>query len=203
MDGLRLVLSLDYMDKDWESIKNGGFDGCLEVQRIVYILQLGGIRLGYHFSWYPPTSPYCEPLAAELEELSPQVTEHLRTLGSLRDAAMGKLDKVKSLLQPPAGLLRATWLELVASIHYLLHIAYIPPDDRGGMSHLPAESIDERKGYVLQLMTKVKPALKGHFEAAWDALSRVGLIEAKALPDGYSADRWVAACLDGDQVETA
>lgn len=200
MDGLRLVLSLDYMDKDWESTKDSGFDGCLEVQRIIYIIQLGGVRLGYRFSWDPATSPYCEELAAKLEDLASGDGQRLRGLGSLRPAAMDKLDRVKPLLQPPERMPRADWLELVTSVHYLLHIAYIPPADRAGTPK--PEPLHYRKDLVRRFVEEDIPDLAGTFDAAWGALDGVGLVKAKALSDGYvfegeaAAPAEVAAAVD-------
>jgi hypothetical protein len=183
MDGLRLVLSLDYMDETWESIKSRDFDGCLEVQRIVYIIQLGGVRLGYRFSWDPATSPYCEELAAKLEDLPPGDGQRLRGLGSLKPAAEKKLDRVKPLLQPPEGMTRAGWLELVTSVHFLLHIAYVPPAERAGTPK--PETLDDRKASIRRFLEEDLPVLAGTFDVAWRALDGVGLVKAKALSDGY------------------
>jgi hypothetical protein len=187
MDNLRLVLSLDYMDETWESIKNRDFDGGLEIQRIVYLIQLGGVRLGYLFSGYPAALTYCEELAAALDDLTADNVRYLREQGSLKPAAQAKLDRVRPLLQPPKGMPRANWLDLVALIHFLLHIAYVPPAERAGAPK--PEPLHYRKDLVRRFVDKDMPALAGTFDVAWRALNRVGLIRAKHLSDGYPLGR--------------
>lgn len=105
------------------------FDNRLLLQKAVYLLQLARIDLGYRYSWYI-RGPYCSELTKDLFDL---YTDQ-KNIGELaEDYTLSKdveplLEKAKNLLKKPADieLSDAHWYELLASLHYLKHIAYIP-----------------------------------------------------------------------------
>ncbi len=93
------------------------------VQKAVYLGQKAGVDLGYQYGWYI-MGPY-----------SPELTQDYFILGSdiskgdisykeyvLIDELNQRLDAIKELLLPPSNvpLQQADWLELLASIVYLL-----------------------------------------------------------------------------------
>lgn len=93
------------------------------VQKAVYLGQKAGVDLGYQYGWYI-MGPY-----------SPELTQDYFILGSdiskgdisykeyvLIDELNQKLDNIKEMLLPPEDvpLQQADWLELLASIVYLI-----------------------------------------------------------------------------------
>lgn len=130
------------------------------VQKAVYIGQEAGVNLGYSYGWYL-LGPY-----------SPELTQNYFTLNDdlmsgdeeyksykLVESLSNKLDGVKSLVEVPqeANLPQEDWLELVASILYLM----------------------KEKNDVEITKTKLsqkKLHLMGCFDVAFDLLTEHGLV---------------------------
>lgn len=93
------------------------------VQKSVYLAQLSGVDFGYHYNWYV-MGPYSPGLTRDYYALEKALAEGDQSYDSreLRGAVRRKLDAIKPLLTVPDGvqLNQANWLELVASLHYLL-----------------------------------------------------------------------------------
>ena len=85
-----------------------------------------------------------------------------------------RIEKAERLWDVPSGLSvhNDQWLELLASIHYLKHIAYWPKD-----SNKEFEAI-------FKSLIEAKPQFanaKAAAQRAWDRLNEFGLIVAKTL----------------------
>ncbi len=92
----------------------------------------------------------------------------------LSDEAIQTVEKAEKLWASPSGLTvsRDQWLELLASVHYLKHIAYFP---KGNVKDFDA---------VFAALVAAKPQFKDRkpdVRKAWDRLDEFGLIAAKAL----------------------
>lgn len=95
----------------------------MAVQKGVYIAQLAGVDFGYRYNWYV-RGPYSPALTRDYYALDKALTagEDEFNGRGLRGAVQDKLANIKPLLQVPSDvdLNQAHWLELVASVHYLL-----------------------------------------------------------------------------------
>ena len=149
------------------------FSKRLILQKKVYLAQVTGIDLGYRFGWYL-RGPYSKSLTAEAFEL---VEDFQQDETSVETAPIGKdkraqLNKVKPLCEIPSGedFEEGVWLELLASLHFLRHVAYRP----AGSTRDFEDTFDT--------MCESKPQfakLKGHAELAWGPLNEFGLIESR------------------------
>ena len=78
--------------------------------------------MGYRYGWYL-MGPYCPALTRDYYELAQALDEgeadHQNVV--LRPAVLQQLDRVKPLMSAPAevSLDQSSWLELLASLHYL------------------------------------------------------------------------------------
>jgi len=91
---------------------------------------------------------------------------------TLTDEAQRSLDRAAQLWQLPSSVpvSEDDWLELLASLHYLRHIAYRPG--------APTADFDS----VFQSLAKSKPqfaGMKREARAAWNRLERFGLTRSK------------------------
>lgn len=144
------------------------------LQKKIYLLQLTGIDLGYRYNWYLK-GPYCPTLADDTFSLKEEIQYDQEFNGyELSSDTKNKFDTLTKLeVFPEQPQTREDeWLELVASLHYLKHIAY--------WSGKGIPDFDE----VFQKLVNSKP----HFEEkeelamiAWKKLDEVGLIENKTL----------------------
>jgi len=111
------------------------FDERLVLQKAVYLGQAAGVKLGYYFSWYL-RGPYCSPLAADAfcvaEELTQDTDDWHRW--KLDEESNKRLNEVKDLVDLHGDLEKAAWLELLASIHFLLKTKQASADDSAGLA---------------------------------------------------------------------
>lgn len=92
------------------------------VQKGVYVAQLSGVDLGYRYNWYV-MGPYSPGLTRDYFALRETLDAGDSGAGfELQDAVRLRLASVRDLLTAPEGvdLDQSDWLELVASVHYLL-----------------------------------------------------------------------------------
>jgi hypothetical protein len=151
------------------------FSNRLNVQKQVYLAQVLGTDLGYRFGWYI-RGPYATGLTQDAfalrDEIASGDTEHQ---GYRLDAAtVKKLDAAKRLFETPVGFKGSDddWLELLASVHYLRHIAYRPPGAKREFND------------VFTLLAESKPKFSGwnsEGRQAWKRLDEFGLIQAKTV----------------------
>src|SRR5262249_28832829 len=123
----QVVLKL-FLDEVAIPLDLSTFDKRLLIQKKTYLAQLTGFDLRYRFAWYVH-GPYSRQLTYDIFRLKEEVDE-------------GDRDYETTPLSPLAGQLLATartfwdnrpahvtesdWLELLASLHYVRHIAYNP-----------------------------------------------------------------------------
>ena len=110
----------------------GTLDDRVRIQKTVYLGQLSGINLGYHFGWHIK-GPYSPSLARDyyaLEEATRRGDKAFENR-SLPQGLADKLRRIRPLLQvpPETGLTKVEWLELVASLHYLVKVSQYGIDD--------------------------------------------------------------------------
>lgn len=93
------------------------------VQKAVYLGQAAGMDLGYRYNWYI-MGPYSPALTRDYFALSESlaVEDDESTNYELQESVRSRLTRIKPLLSPPAdvSLSPPEWLELLASLHYLL-----------------------------------------------------------------------------------
>ena len=97
------------------------FDDRLIIQKAIYLAQAGGISRGYFFRWYL-RGPYCSELARDVFGIASELCVNLdESEGwTLDDASSRQLGDLKSLLSAREPMARARWLELLASVHFLV-----------------------------------------------------------------------------------
>jgi uncharacterized protein YwgA len=151
------------------------FSERFNIQKKVYLVQLMGLDLGYRFGWYL-RGPYSTDLTAEaftlLEELRANETDHEGQ--KLAPDATQRVAKATKLWEAPPGLSVSAdqWLELLASLHYLKHIAYWPKGAPRGFEEVFASLIATKPQFKDR---------KADAQQAWDRLEQFGLIAAKTL----------------------
>jgi len=144
------------------------------LQKKIYLLQLTGLDLGYRYNWYLK-GPYCPALADATFTLREEIKyDDEFDKYELNSKTVRKLDKLDEIIALPDALQteESEWLELLASLHYLKHIAYW------------AGKNDPQFEKVFEKLSKSKP----HFaekedlsKAAWKRLENNGLVEHKTL----------------------
>ena len=155
---------------------SGSFANRLKLQKALYLIQLTGVDLGYRFSWYL-RGPYSTALAKDLFELESLLqSEEKEEVSGYQFTAKIKslLSKSVGLLQKPAGidLKDEEWYELLASLHFLKHIAFIP------------DVKDKSFDVVYKNLTPDKQNLfgEGIGKKGWDFLEGFKLIKNKKIP---------------------
>lgn len=159
------------------------FDDRLFLQKAIYLLQILGVDLRFRFSWYL-RGPYSNALTQCAFEIdgSDTLKSNFDKL-KLRPEVLQVLEYHKRWLQDkPATLSKPRWLELLSSIHYLIHIS----------RPVPSVTLQNVGGY---LETAGKPGFdEQYIQAAWYTLNKAGLIDRKTLdppptlykkPDGH------------------
>ena len=151
-----LQLVLDYLEMG-NTIST--IDERIAIQKVVCLTQEAGLPLGYGYNWYV-RGPYSPGLAADyyqIARLRPSVETDAKKF-ALTASALAAVEKVKSVMFVPqgVGLDRVRWLELVASIAFLIK--------RYRLGRQAAA----------QKIAVSKPLLFPHFDAAYDALQAAG-----------------------------
>lgn len=169
------VLLKLFMDEADLSEELDTFDERFQLQKNMYLTQVLGFDMRYRFAWYL-RGPYSRELTADAFALREQLelgdTDYERF--RLTEEARRCVARAREIGQRPkdATCGDAIWLELLASLHYLRHIAYWPSDSTRSF------------GDVFQSLIRTKPHLAGQKAdagAAWGRLEEVGLIEARTL----------------------
>jgi len=122
MPGDRRLQLYRFLDTVGKPLDTSTFEKRLVLQKMVYVSQEMGVRLGYGFGWYyhGPYSPGLTKDAFELENLA----------GSDRPSDIRlpetPIERVKKLLAEidrlPNG--EGYWLELLSSLHFIYTYAY-------------------------------------------------------------------------------
>jgi uncharacterized protein YwgA len=91
------------------------------VQKTIYLGQIAGVDLGYHFGWYLK-GPYSPELTKDYYDLDEALSDGDQEYQKkeLKGHLKGKLQSIKSIVTQPCDvpLSQADWLELLASVHY-------------------------------------------------------------------------------------
>ncbi|MBN2136236.1 MAG: hypothetical protein JW720_00365 [Sedimentisphaerales bacterium] len=170
----RILLKLVLDEIGLEDLEIGDFRSRKILQKKMYLLQLTGVNLGYRYNWYL-YGPYCPALANDtftLRDEKKYDTEFTNyELNSRTKNKLHIIDSVISLPENPQTN-EHEWLELLASLHYLRHIAYWPGKD------------DPQFEEVFKKLKESKPHFqdkKTLAEAAWEKLDKAGLVRRKTL----------------------
>jgi uncharacterized protein YwgA len=144
------------------------------LQKKMYLLQLTGIDLGYRYNWYL-YGPYCPALASDTFTLRDEIKyDNEFNTYELNSKTKSRLETLNRVVSLPDGAetTEPEWLELLASLHYLRHIAYW-----SGKS-------DPKFEEVLEKLKESKPHFRDKrdlAQVAWQRLDGVGLISGKTL----------------------
>lgn len=108
------------------------FDDRLCVQKTVYLAQAMGATLGHHFNWYL-RGPYARGLTGDVFDAIGGYDPDSFLQRWVLDAEMKeKLAVLRPQLEAPAGLDQPKWLELLASVHFLLDRHQVSPSADAG-----------------------------------------------------------------------
>lgn len=144
------------------------------LQKKMYLLQLTGVDLGYRFNWYL-YGPYCPALASDTFTLRDEVRYDQECDNyELNSKTKSRLETLNSVVGLPESVetTEPEWLELLASLHYLKHIAYW-----SGKADPDFEEVFKKLGESKpHFQDKKKLARVG-----WQRLGDVGLIAKKTL----------------------
>lgn len=115
-------------------VSTAKFDDRLIVQKTVYLLQQAGVELGYSFRWYL-RGPYSPAAADDLFTLAS--TQHRLTElkeWKMDEASKQRIEKLKPLLVPIHSKSVAWWVELLASVLFLVRTRQSSVDDMAGLA---------------------------------------------------------------------
>jgi uncharacterized protein YwgA len=171
-DHILLKLVLDRIG--FGDIEIDKFDKRKTLQKKIYLLQLTGVDLGYRYNWYV-RGPYCPTLANDTfalrEEIKYDSEFNNYELNLKTKSKFDVLDTITCLPDTPETN-EPEWLELLASLHYLKHIAYWAGKD------------NPQFGEVFEKLIKSKPHFKNKKDlakAAWKRLNDNGLVANKTI----------------------
>lgn len=170
-----ILLKLVLDEIGFRDLKIDTFAARKVLQKKNYLLQLIGIDLGYRYNWYLK-GPYCPALAGDVFSLREEIKDGDDEFKNyeLNSETKEKFDTLKKLevLPKDAQTSEDEWLELVASLHYLKHIAYWGGKDNPDFNE------------VFQKLVNSKPHFEGEknlAKIAWSRIDEVGLIAKKTL----------------------
>lgn len=133
------------------------FQDRLLIQKATYLAQQAGLNLGYRYNWYlkGPYSPGLTRDAFALAE-NPDIGGTFK----LADSVAERLARVALVSEPPPGteLSRDQWLELLASLHYLV------------------KQLNKNENEALAIIRRSKPNLAPHVPRAREALHTAQLL---------------------------
>lgn len=153
------------------------FANRLKLQKALYLIQISGIDLGYRYSWYL-RGPYSTALTKDLFELDANVEEYKNVSEeyNFADDIRSSIGTCKVLLAKPSciSVPDEEWYELLASLHYLKHIAYLSdfPDSASKGFNIVYRNLPDDK----RVRFPEPIAREG-----WDFLDNLGLIKHKEL----------------------
>lgn len=158
-------LLLNILLKKFGGLNIKKFTERLVLQKRIYLLQLFGIDLGYRYNWYI-RGPYSPSLADDAFELELKKTE-IDTSSSgfeLTSSSKTRLKKYEKFEREIPQDEFEKYLEILASIHYLKHIGFVPD----GVS---------KKNIKNALQNRGKNFSDEEVNRAWDLLNKYGLIQ--------------------------
>jgi hypothetical protein len=101
-------------------LRGESFTDRLIVQKAVYLIQAFGLDLGYFYGWYLH-GPYCSDVTTDLfgALADPGAMDDLKADWTLDNGTKRRLATLKALIHRQERPL-ARWLELLASVHFLI-----------------------------------------------------------------------------------
>ena len=174
MDKNHILLKLVLDRIGFGNIAIETFEKRMILQKKIYLLQLTGVDLEYRYNWYiyGPYSPALAHTAFTLrEEIKYDDEFNKYELNSKTKSKFDTLDKIFGLPFTPETN-EPEWLELLASLHYLKHIAYWP-----GKSNPEFEEVFEK-------LKESKPHFTDKMDLAkisWERLDGTGLVKNKTM----------------------
>ncbi len=129
-----------------------------KIQKAVYLSQLTGVDLGYRFGWYL-MGPYCPSLTSDYyalkESIESKDDEHKKF--ELKKSIKIPLEKIKPLFEVPKNvdLSVESWLELIASYHFLRSISDLSVEET-------KKTLKEKKSELFPYIKEAEKALKKH-----------------------------------------
>ena len=107
--------------------KIDGFADRLILQKAVYLAQAAGVNLGYYYHWYLH-GPYCASLTRDEYAVAWELAQDVDDSQdwSLDQDSQNRLGKMKSLLTNTDREQLRKWLELLASVHFLVDRKAVP-----------------------------------------------------------------------------
>ena len=171
-DHILLKLVLDEIGLG--SLEIGEFSSRKILQKKIYLLQLTGIDLGYRYNWYL-YGPYCPALTSDTFSLRDEIKYDQEyddyQLNSKTMDKLGILGKFINLPDNPATN-GPEWLELLASLHYLKHIAYWPGKNNPAFEEVFEKLVESKTHFADR---------ENLATVAWKRLDDIGLIQRKTL----------------------
>lgn len=116
--------------------KMESFADRLSVQKGVYLAQATGVDLGHYFNWYL-RGPYAPSLTQDVFDAIQNYDTGAASKGwQLDPKTRTTLSKLRQSLKPPATLAHAAWLwlELLASVHFLIDRKQVLTRDPGTLT---------------------------------------------------------------------
>lgn len=168
----RILLKLILDEIGLGELELDAFSKRLNLQKRIYLLQLTGIDLGYRYNWYL-RGPYCPSLTQDAFLLKDEISANEKDyeeykLNPMTKKKIGKAKEIWKALHAPS-IETGGWVELLASLHYLKHIAW------------PRTDSEED---IFKKLIKAKPQFADQHELikkAWERLIECGLISNKKL----------------------
>ncbi len=174
MDKGRILLKLVLDQIELGGLELEYFAGRLTLQKKVYLLQLTGLDLRYRYNWYL-RGPYCPSLTENAFLLKDEIESGENDYDEyvLSKPAKDNIEKASTIwgLEGEGNRESGLWLELLASLHYLRHIAYWPQKN-------------VTKDTIFEKLVVAKPLFKDKaqlMEKAWERLDKCGLLANKTL----------------------
>lgn len=126
-----LKLALDHLGLP---TRLSSFDERLILQKAVYLAQAAGVDLGYFFHWYL-RGPYSPSLTRDAFTMVGEINGGLDDSEGwhLEEKSIERLAKLRPLISWAQPAQRAPWLELLASVLFLLKNKRCQPGDTAGM----------------------------------------------------------------------
>jgi len=171
MNKTRILLKLVLDEIGLDRLDLGTFRKRLVLQKKIYLVQIAGLDLRYRYNWYLH-GPYCPSLTEDAFLLKDELNydEDYREY-TLSVNAKNDIERAKVVWEAPEDMHLGPWLELLASLHYLKHIAYWPRNSR-------------TKQRIFKKLIETKPQFKQKtmlIQKAWQRLDDVGLVQSKTL----------------------
>lgn len=133
------------------------FEERLSVQKSMYLAQAAGVNIGHYFNWYL-RGPYSPGLSKDVFGAIQNYNADTATDGwELDQGTRTKLGKLKKAFEPPTPLKKPTWLELLASVHFLIDRKQVASREPRS---LMAQLAKYRKVYTQEQVTEALKRLR-------------------------------------------